>query len=348
MKSGIEIRKYGQSRWLGHTVIIAFLIMIGVVIWVDYFNTARRENSLESTEVISIAISNSPLSAPLIIAFKEGFFSDQGLKVKIVPVEAGYIGLGQLIVGDVQLATVTDVPIALNSVASSQYAVIATMAQTYKGEQVIVTKDSAIKSVSDLRGKRIATVTGTSSHYYLYELLNKYHVPPSTVDIIHVNAGEAAQALANNNFDGLVIWEPYASEALAALGDKVMGFEREEVYRKTFNIVINRSFYDANPEASKHILRAADKAIRFIKERPKLAIGIVAKYLNQSEESIAANWELYSFRLFLDREFIDTLRKEAVWATENYLFQEKEIPNYRSYINEVPLSREFPDRVNLD
>lgn len=78
--------------------------------------------------------------------------------------------------------------------------------------ELIVTEDSGIKAVSDLRGKRIALMQKESGSYNSYlSLLEHYGLQESEVQSIHISPKEVDQLLSNGQVDAIFLVVPSGS-----------------------------------------------------------------------------------------------------------------------------------------
>ena len=90
------------------------------------------------------------------------------------------------------------------------------------GEALIVPKNSPIKSVSDLRGKKIALNKGSNVHYLLVKLLEQAGLKYSDVDAIYLAPADARAAFERGSVDAWVIWEPFLAAAQNQTGARIV------------------------------------------------------------------------------------------------------------------------------
>ncbi len=84
------------------------------------------------------------------------------------------------------------------------------------GEAVIVLDGSPIKSVADLRGKRIALNRGSNVHNLLVRVLQANGMTINDVNAIYLKPSDARPAFENGSVDAWVIWDPYLAAAQTA------------------------------------------------------------------------------------------------------------------------------------
>src|SRR4029078_9252912 len=104
-----------------------------------------------------------------------------------------------------------------------------------KGEAILVPKDSPLKSVADLRGRKVALNKGSNVHYLLLKALEQAGVKYSEVEPGVLGAGDAGvkywevervclapadarAAFERGSVDAWVIWDPFQAAAEAATG----------------------------------------------------------------------------------------------------------------------------------
>lgn len=80
---------------------------------------------------------------------------------------------------------------------------------------IVVPRGSAITSVEDLRGKRIATGRGSIGHYTLLRVLEAHGLKPSDVQISFLSPGDSKAAFDSGSIDAWSTWSPYVPTALA-------------------------------------------------------------------------------------------------------------------------------------
>ena len=119
------------------------------------------------------------------------------------------------------------------------------------GEALIVPDGSPIRSVADLRGKRIALNKGSNVHNLLVRVLRSGGLSPSDVEPVYLKPSDARPAFENGSVDAWVIWDPYLAAAETALktrqiSDGVAGGRTIDENREFF--LATRDFAGANPD----------------------------------------------------------------------------------------------------
>lgn len=81
---------------------------------------------------------------------------------------------------------------------------------------ILVPRESTIRDVADLRGKRIATGQGSIGHYALLRVLEAHGLKPADVTISFLSPGDAKAAFDSGSIDAWSTWSPYVPTALAS------------------------------------------------------------------------------------------------------------------------------------
>lgn len=141
---------------------------------------------------------------------------------------------------------------------------------------LIVHKDSPIKTLEDLRGKKIAYPKGSVSEYMLFEVLNKAGLKKEEVDEKALLPSDAMTAFQGGTIDAWIIWEPYVTMAEELLDAKVL--------QTSDGLMPSLGFYHARREYAESNKEIMDIVLQDLKENgewmtanPKEAAKILAE-----------------------------------------------------------------------
>jgi len=326
------------------TKLILFLIAI-----ISMVNPVSRINAEQKApEKISIGIQDNTIVAIVLVAKAKGFFAKEGLDASINRYPSGKLALEAMLKKEVDIATVSDIPIVMESFNRDDFLILSGIAYSDKGIWVIARKDRGINRASDLKGKRIAVQENSAGHFFLSVFLLHNYMLASDVDIVYMQPQDMAQAFINGDIDAFSFRNPYIAQAKAALADKTVEFFEPGVYRQTFNLVGNRGFIKEKPEVIKKILKALLKAEALIRDNSEEAEKAVTTQLGKErEKEVIDDWNIYQFDVSLEQSLIITLEDIARWAVKSGLTQKKGIPNYLDFIYSEALDGIDPDSVTI-
>lgn len=299
-------------------------------------------------DAVSIAVSRSPLSTPFFVADTQGYFAAEGLDVVFDETIGGHRALEKVLSGQAEFATTSDLPIMFRSFESDSYRVLSTFVTSSADSKLVLNAASGARIVADLAGARVGVVRGSSSHFFLDLMLLFNDVDPDRVEVVDLQPEQMRDALVNGEVAALSTWEPYATAAVAALGDRALVLSGADLYQITFNLVCDRAVCDRRPEVAQALLRALRQAAAFIHAEPAKARAIVSRRLGVEPAIIEAVWQHYDFGLRLEQRLVLTLEAEARWALAKPLVSsDAGLPDYLRYLEVGPLTALMPERVSV-
>jgi len=125
-----------------------------------------------------------------------------------------------------------------------------------KAEAIIVPKDSPIKTVADLKGKKIALNKGSNVHYLLVRALEKAGLKYSDVELSFLPPAGGRAAFEKGEIDAWVIWEPYRTAAEMSLGARTVADGTDLVSNYEF-FFTTKTFAEAHPQIIEVVLSGA-------------------------------------------------------------------------------------------
>lgn len=173
---------------------------------------------------------------------------------------------------------------AISGIAAGQKRSIIGIA--YNGEQteaVLVPNDSDIKSVQDLKGKKIGLVVGSIAQNLLYNLLEENGLSISDVELINLATGEQEVALSTGQVDAVATWEPTISK-IQAEGVGTVLVDGTGVFLGENPIIARTEYVEQNPEIVQIFLNEYKKAAEQIKADPQTYAAKYAESLGIDEK----------------------------------------------------------------
>ncbi|MUG93541.1 aliphatic sulfonate ABC transporter substrate-binding protein [Scytonema sp. UIC 10036] len=144
-----------------------------------------------------------------------------------------------------------------------------------KAEAIIVPKNSPIKTVADLKGKRVAFAKGSNTNYLVVKALEKAGLKYSDIKPAFLAPPDARAAFEGNNVDAWAIWDPYLAAAVAATGARTLTDGTGLVSNRGYYLAA-KSFVQKQPLALKTILSQVTKISDWAQKNPT----DVAKFLS--------------------------------------------------------------------
>ncbi|MBU2513513.1 ABC transporter substrate-binding protein [bacterium] len=334
--------------------IFFIIIFLGVLFtlagyWFKHDDTGKEhfEEYTGQKETVRLAVAKAFITAPVLIALENNYFSDVGLQVEITgEFSSGKGSFDHMLAGKADMSTPATIPVVLNSFQRRDYSIFLTYLTTYEGIKVVARKDKQILSAADLKGKTIGMVPGTISEI-LIDLLLAYHkILSSEVTMKAYKGHELPGALKLNEVDAISVWEPHAYHALNLLPEMSIRISTSQVYRIAVNMAVMNDFANRHPEVLIKVIRALDKAIKYMNTETDQSQAILARKLDMDRDLVNQFWQEIDYKLSLDQLLVLTMENEARWVSKQSE-PAKELPNYLDYIIYQPLETFDPEAVTL-
>lgn len=232
--------------------------------------------------------------APFFIAKEKGFFAEEGIDAKLIAAdgETRKLGLSKgtypLTNSDFQFFQSIENGVDIKIVDGIHIGCI----------KILVKKGSALKTASDLKGKKIAVdeIGGTPHQAAsLWLSVNGVSTKPEDGQVAFLPFADgnlALEALQQGQIDAAAIWDPLASAyEKAGLADVILDIATDPVFagRYCCFIYVSAKILKEEPAKIAALLRAIHKAEAWIAKHPGEAVDIIAegKYSEIEDKELA-------------------------------------------------------------
>ncbi|WP_177201017.1 ABC transporter substrate-binding protein [Roseateles sp. YR242] len=287
----------------------------------------------------TIAVSRTPMALPFYVALQQGFFRDEGLDLIVADCLGGQRCMRQVQEGRADFATASDILVSLAAFRDRNWRVLAAFASSQDELRLILRRSSEVNAPKQLVGLRVGVVPATGSQYFFDALLLTHDVDPRAVRQIQIQPEDAARMLAAGQLDAAAVWEPYASQALAAAGPGAGVVPNQSGYRATFTIVATRGQGKGAADDDVRLLRGLDRAIAFIQREPAKAREVLQQRLQLDAAAASRIFAGLQFRLNLDASLIKSLESAGRWAVREGHVISANQPDYPSLVDSEPLRK---------
>lgn len=297
---------------------------------------------------LRIGVSETLLSLPLYVAEAEGFFQKRGVNVEFVNCIGGNRCVKNMLDGQTDMSTATELPVVFNSFSRSDFAILTSFVSVANDLKVVARTDAKITEPGKLRDKTLGYVKGGASQYVLDLVLVYNGIDPDTVKLKAITPETALTALANKEVDALCIWEPFVSRIELELGTDVQLVPIPKLYTETFNLIAMQSAIKARPQELERIVQALKDSTQFIQTHPEKVKALAAKRLRVPVTLIDKIFDDYRFRLSLNRSLPRTMEGQGRWALRvGHVPSNLPQPNYTSFLYPAFLRTVDPSAVSL-
>lgn len=307
----------------------------------------RGKPGAEPVEPIRIGVQDNTVCALLFIAERNGLLRQEHLRPVIHRYPSGKLALDAMFKGDVDVATVADLPIVLASFERSDFALFATIATTDSGAWLLARKDHGVASPDDLRGKTIGTQRNSAVHFFLSFFLLRHHIPEDEVRIEFLDAVQLPDALLSGRVSAISMRNPFMLAAKSGLGTNALEMTDSDIYRQTFNLVAPRAYLREYPAPVRHLLKALLAAEQIVVTDGESAREIAAAWMGPDRRAECQDdWPRHTFAVTLEQSLFLTIEDQARWAMGRGLAAGG-MPNFEHLIDAEPLRSLNPRAVSI-
>ena len=169
----------------------------------------------------------------------------RNISVKWTEFPAGPVLLEGINVGSIDFGTVGEAPPIFAQAAGANLVYVGHEPPSPASEAIVVPKGSALRTLADLKGKKIALNKGSNVHYLLVKALEKAGIAYKDVQTVFLPPADARAAFERGAVDAWAIWDPFLAAAEHQLGARALA--------DGTGLVANHQFYLASrPYAEKN------------------------------------------------------------------------------------------------
>lgn len=238
---------------------------------------AQGTRSVKAPELLRIGYQKSAVN--LVIVKQQGVLEKRFPQTKVSWIEfpAGPQLLEALAVGSLEFGLTGDSPPVFAQAAGKDLVYAGAEPSKPESSAILVPKDSTIRTLADLKGRKIALQKGSSAHYLLVRAVDKAGLQWTDIQPIYLAPADARAAFERKSVDAWVIWDPFYAATELAIQPRVLTTGK--------GLSGNNSFYLASkPLATQHpevigaLFEELTRADRFAQEHRPETIKLIANF----------------------------------------------------------------------
>ncbi len=195
-------------------------------------------------------------------AVLEKRFAGKQIGIKWIEFTSGPPLLEAMSTGSVDLGAVGDTPPIFAQAANANIVYVAGSSIT-NGQGILVPANSGIRTIADLKGKRVGFTKGTSAHNVVIATLEKAGLTYEDITPVYLTPPDAGPAFANGSIEAWAIWDPYF-----AIGEKR---QNGRILINAHEVAKTNSFYLANRDFANTYVRETREMIDGLAEAARWA-----------------------------------------------------------------------------
>jgi ABC-type nitrate/sulfonate/bicarbonate transport system substrate-binding protein len=298
-----------------------------------------------AADKVSLAYTQTLYSAHIIVAREKGYFAKQGIELDPKLFTAGRLTLDAVMAGAADMCATAETPMTAAVMAQRPIAVVARMAKATP--TTLVNVDTGIRTLQDLKGKKLGVSIGSGSEVYLFNVLAKAGLKPADVTYVNLRPEDMPGALVNRSVDAINTWQPNISNAERLMAGKTRVLDTAGIYNETWDLVMMQDYLKTHEKQAVAMLRALLDAEAFIQANRAETMDILSRVVGIERGVVESSWSNFEFRVALDPALLEILQAHSRWRMETGNLPQgvTAIPDYRKVIFTGPLAAADPKRV---
>lgn len=243
-----------------------------------------------SADPAELRIGYQKSAVNLVVAREKRFLETRfpNTQVRYVEFPAGPQLLEALNAGSIDLGATGDIPPIFAQAAGADLLYVGTEPAKPLAEVILVSKDSPIHTLADLKGKKVAFQKGSSSHALLLRALNQAGLNYTDIQPVYLPPADARAAFDQGNVDAWAIWDPFYSAALLTGQVRVLTDGRNGLSNSGSFYLAARPFAERNPGLIPQIFNALNQAEALTRANPEGSIEIMTRQLRLPQAVVAS------------------------------------------------------------
>lgn len=232
---------------------------------------------------------------PAYLAMTEGYFKEVNIEQTWIPFATLSSRMSAFMSGDVDIGCAGIVSaLALMARGAKQFSIIGIPESFGRVEGIIGRQ--GIKSIADLKGKKIGVTFASSTHILVLDVLAQAGMKQDDVTVLNIPGPELQAAIKTGQIDAVAAWTPHFDNILREPGATLLADDTKFSLFKSNNItpgpdvlLVRKTFAQKSPDLVKAYLSAYYKGTDVLRDKPDQAASALTKLTNLPiQEQLAA------------------------------------------------------------
>jgi len=281
--------------------------------------STEKQATPTKVDTINISYVKLPLNVPSIVEKKVGLFEKEfgkdNIKVTFPEITQGPKMTEAMASGDLDFSNALGGTSAILAAANGVPLKVIGIYSRAPKAFTIMAKDPAIKTVADLKGKKVAGPKGTILHQLLLASQEKSGLKGDDVSFVNMDIPPAMTAMLNGDVEAALVAGPAVSKALEA-GAHIIA-TGEDLLSATIVIAVRTDFLDKHPDLVKRYLQVHRESLQYMKEHPEDVYQMAAVETGLSMAQVKNMYEQYDFNPTITDSDIKDLEKTQDFLKQN-------------------------------
>jgi NitT/TauT family transport system substrate-binding protein len=234
-------------------------------------------SSVAAAEPLKIRYSIWVGYGPLFIAKEKGFFKEENVDVDLINIEDPKEGFFALAAGKLDGVVSTIDTMVLNLKTGKEYQYVLALDDSAGGDGIVARKE--IKSVKDLKGKKVAVNEGSVSQFFLNVILKESGMSQKDIEVVNMKQGDAGAAFVAEKVDAAVTWEPWLTKSKNAPHGQILVDSSKTPGLITDVLIFPREVIAKRGREIQGVVNAWNKAVAYYEKNKQESLEIMSKGL---------------------------------------------------------------------
>ncbi|HEX9771759.1 MAG TPA: ABC transporter substrate-binding protein [Kiloniellales bacterium] len=251
----------------------------------------------QESRLVRLSYSSGWDALPAVVAIERGFFEQEGLIVSGLAVSSAEAVINSLVAGSTDLASVPQRTLLIMAAADVPVKVVA-LAGWGTEMELVARPDSGIRTLGDIKGKKVAITRGSEAFPVLIRLLNQAGLRPQDIELQQISGDEITQAFAKATADAVFETRHFTSALVQTSGAAVV-LAPNDVVKAVGSfagrpLVAGNKVIEKEPETMQRAVTAWVKALKYIEQDPDDAARLLQIFFHrqgvQLTTEMAKSW----------------------------------------------------------
>jgi NitT/TauT family transport system substrate-binding protein len=280
--------------------------------------------SAQAQDKVRVGVFPVASTLPLFVGIERGFFKEQNIEIEATRLIGGPPNVAAMIGNQIDasavLVTIEGMNANLKKPGVAMYISVNSQNAKYQMEQFVVRKGLEVKSLADLKGKKIMSAPGPANVTMARAALTAAGLKEGEYQLDQLDMGQHVNAMTAGTFDAGYTLEPNATQMRNAgvattleagvIAKYVLGDPMADAW--VGGCALTSDFIKSKPDVAKRFTAGWAKAVKFINEKPDEARKHLAKN-TFTPEDIVTTVPLVKFTM------IEDLTKEDIAEFQKFI-----------------------------
>lgn len=270
------------------TIKRAYFCLFAIVLSLTFLTNACNLTPNQALKPLRVGITSWAGFDVVLYAHPSGIFKQRGLEVEFVRFENQQDSSRAVMRGALDVAFVSLWDVMQVDPGDGKPLVLMTTNISAGADGIVA--QPAIKSLANLRGKKVAAKLATVNHLILLEALKANQIKPSDVQLLDYSNEVAAEKIKEGEIDAAVLWEPMLGETVKSITGNIIYTTKQVDSLVIDTLMSSDKIVKAKKAELKQFILAWFDVMHAVETQPKKVFKVVGKQLGQTGDSFASDY----------------------------------------------------------